>query len=129
MPVARGPVPRKAPQPPLHIKVLTDLSLLFLPISIDIKVLADLEPILPILPILEILLQTTKRAGHIKVLTDLSLSFLLMSIDIKVFQTFVPYSRAAPSCSSWPSWPSCFRQKKARREKIKTPARNPCKRG
>ena len=66
--------------------------------------------ILFILRILAILLQTKKSAGHIKVLTDLSLSFLLMSIDIKVFQTFAPRARAAPSCKSWPSWPSCFRQ-------------------
>ena len=64
-PVVRGPVPRKAPQPPLHIKVLADLSLLFLLMSIDIQVLSDLEAILQILQILQILailLQTTKKA-------------------------------------------------------------------
>ena len=55
-----------------------------------------------------------KRAVHIKVLTDLSLLCLLMSIDIKVFQTFAPHAREVPSCKSWPSWPSCFRQLNAR---------------
>ena len=59
VPVVRGPVPRKAPQPPLHIKVLSDLSLLFLLMSIDIQVLSDLAFILFILAIL---LQTKKSA-------------------------------------------------------------------
>ena len=64
-PVARGPVPRKAPQQPLHIKGLSDLFSAFLLMSIDIQVLSDLAFILQILHILAILLQTTKkRAGR-----------------------------------------------------------------
>ena len=63
-PVVRGPVPRKAPQPPLHIKVLSDLVILFLMMSIDIQVLADLAFILQILAILAILLQTRRRNRH-----------------------------------------------------------------
>ena len=49
-------------QPPLHIKVLSDLVILFLLMSIDIQVLSDLAFILCILCILCILLQT--RRGH-----------------------------------------------------------------
>ena len=45
-----------------HIKVLTDLRLLFLLMSIDIQVLSDLAFILHILHILAILLQTKKSA-------------------------------------------------------------------
>ena len=66
-PVVRGPVPRKAPQPPLHIKVLTDLRFLFLLMSIDIQVFqtfgqsSQAAPILQILLILAILIQTTER--------------------------------------------------------------------
>ena len=54
--------PSHAPQQPLHIKVLTDLSLLFPLMSIDIQVREDLQFILQILFILAILLQTTKKA-------------------------------------------------------------------
>ena len=57
---SRGPVPRKAPRQPLHIKVLLDLFSACLLMSIDIQVLADLDPILQILCILAILLQTKK---------------------------------------------------------------------
>ena len=44
-PVARGPVPRKAPQPPLrHIKVLSDLRPVLFLMSIDIKVFQTFAP-------------------------------------------------------------------------------------
>ena len=52
--------PSHASQKPLHIKVLSDLSLLFLLMSIDIQVLSDLAFILCILHILAILIQTKK---------------------------------------------------------------------
>ena len=45
------------------MKVLTDLSLLFLLMSIDIQVLSDLAFILFILAILAILLQTRRRSN------------------------------------------------------------------
>ena len=54
----------------------------------------------------------SRQPLHIKVLSDLFSLFLLISIDIKVFQTFGQSSRAAPSCKSCSSWPSCFRQLK-----------------
>ena len=81
-PVARGPVPRKAPKknappapavrgpvPRTHRSSRCTLSPLdlfsaFLLMSIDIQVLADLEPILQILCILDILLQTKKARGE-----------------------------------------------------------------
>ena len=37
--------PSHAPQPPLHIKVLSDLVILFPAVSIDIQVLSDLAPL------------------------------------------------------------------------------------
>ena len=75
--------------------------------------------ILFILCILDILLQTTERArGLLRSYRTLLSCSCCDSIDIKVFQTFGPYSRAAPSCKSCTSWPSCFRQKK-RAEHIK----------
>ena len=49
-------------QPPLHIKVLSDLVILSPAVSIDIQVLSDLEFILFILAILAILIQTDERA-------------------------------------------------------------------
>ena len=59
VPVVRGPVPRKAPQP-LHIKGLSDLFSVCLLMAIDIQGISDLAFILCILTLLAILLQTKK---------------------------------------------------------------------
>ena len=56
----------------------------------------------------------SQKPLRIKGLSDLVILFPAVSIDIKVFQTFSPHAQAAPSCKSWPSWPSCFRQLNAR---------------
>ena len=47
-----------------HIKVLSDLSILFPAASIDIQVLSDLAFILCILQILDILIQTLRRNSN-----------------------------------------------------------------
>ena len=55
--------PSHASQQPLHIKVFSDLVILFPAVSIDIQVLSDLAFILFILFILQILIQTRRRRG------------------------------------------------------------------
>ena len=72
IPVARGPVPRNAPQQPRGILRSYGPFLLVPAASIDIKVFqtfsprAQAAPILHILHILHILLQTTKKARREK---------------------------------------------------------------